>query len=488
LTSRHAKSQRYRHAKPCRPVVATLLRSAPASNANAPIFLRFVDRRGAPSAEPPSAQHLATLLAAERDLPREGLPLEDVLQTCGALLDAGRRPTPAFFGYVLSPPSPVGIAADLLASAAGQNVTAWRSAPAATAVEHIAIRWLGRLVGFADDAAGIMLSGGSLANLSALHIALHATGRSQLHRRDLVVYASAETHFSLAKACDVLGVALRSVPTDGARRIDVAALRIAIEDDRRHGRHPVCVVANAGTTATGAVDDIAAAADVAGEHGLWLHVDGAYGAPAAADPASRDLFAGIERADSLAVDAHKWLYAPVDCGVLLLRSAADSARAFAAGRAGDYVRILTEGDDEAFAFWDHGIELSRRFRALKLWMTLRLHGADTIAAAIAEDIAMARHMAALVREDPQFELLTEPSLSICCFRHTPPGMARDRLDDHNRRLLAALQRDGRVYLSNATLDGRFALRACITNFRTTRADVEATLAVLRELGARQAGA
>lgn len=302
------------------------------------------------------------------------------------------------------------------------------------------------------------------------------------------MYASAETHFSLAKACDVLGVALRSVPTDGARRIDVAALRIAIEDDRRHGRHPVCVVANAGTTATGAVDDIAAAADVAGEHGLWLHVDGAYGAPAAADPASRDLFAGIERADSLAVDAHKWLYAPVDCGVLLLRSAADSARAFAAGRAGDYVRILTEGDDEAFAFWDHGIELSRRFRALKPWMTLRLHGADTIAAAIAEDIAMARHMAALVREDPQFELLTEPSLSICCFRHTPPGMARDRLDDHNRRLLAALQRDGRVYLSNATLDGRFALRACITNFRTTRADVEATLAVLRELGARQAGA
>ena len=255
---------------------------------------------------------------------------------------------------------------------------------------------------------------------------------------------------------------------------------MAIASDRAAGLLPICVVANAGTTSTGAVDPLDAVATVAADAGVWLHVDGAYGAPAAADPASRHLFAGLHRADSLCIDAHKWLYAPVDCSALLLHDAAASARAFGAG-ADDYVRILATQPAETFAFWDHGLELSRRFRALKLWAMLRFHGGQRLAAAIGEDIRLAAHLADLVAVAEDFELLAGPGLSICCFRHTPTHVDEPALDAHNERILHALQRDGRVYLSNATVDGRFALRACITNFRTTRADVQRVLTVVREL-------
>jgi aromatic-L-amino-acid/L-tryptophan decarboxylase len=270
------------------------------------------------------------------------------------------------------------------------------------------------------------------------------------------------------------------VAVDRDRRLEPEALRAAIDSDRAAGLLPVCVVANAGTTATGAVDQLDQIATVAAETGVWLHVDGAYGAPAAADPACRQLFAGLHRADSLCIDAHKWLYAPVDCSALLLHDATATARAFGAG-AGDYVRVLETLQAETFAFWDHGLELSRRFRALKLWATLRFHGARRLAAAIGEDVRLAAHLAGRVAEAEDFELLAGPGLSICCFRHVPAQLDEPALDAHNERILQALQRDGRVYLSNATIDGRFALRACITNFRTTRADVERVLTVVREL-------
>jgi aromatic-L-amino-acid/L-tryptophan decarboxylase len=438
-------------------------------------------RDGPIYSEPPSAERLAPLIDGGRELPLEGEPLEDLLAACGRVLAAGRRTTPGFFGYVQSPPSPVGVAADLLASAADQNVTAWRSAPAAVEVERVAVRWLGALVGFADDAAGILVGGGSMANLTALLIALRAVTGVDADRRLLTVYTSEEAHFSVAKAANVLGVVMRTVAADAGQRLDMAELRTAIADDRRAGLQPFCLVGSAGTVATGAVDPLDEIAAVAAAEGLWFHVDGAYGAPAAAIPTSRPLFAGIELADSLALDPHKWLYVPVDCGALLVRDPAASVNAFGAA-AGDYVRVLADQEAETFAFWDHGLELSRRFRALKVWMTLRYYGARRIAAAIAEDMAAAAHLAELVGAADDMELLAGPSLSICCFRHVPPGMPEPELDGHNERLLDALQRDGRVYLSNARIGGRFALRACITNFRTTRADVERILEVVRELG------
>ena len=431
---------------------------------------------------PPSAAEIDRAIGAERPLPADGEDVEDLLAACAAVLAAGRRTTPAFFGYVQSPPAPVAVAADLLASAADQNLTSWRSGPAAAAVEHQTLRWLGEFVGFDPAATGILVSGGSAANLSALLVALHAVAGPDEDRRAMRVYASEETHFSVGKAARALGLGLQRVAVDGRRRLDPAALRAAIDSDRAAGLRPVCVVANAGTTSTGAVDPLEEVATVATGAGVWLHVDGAYGAPAAADPASRRLFAGLERADSLCIDAHKWLYAPVDCSALLLHDAAATAKAFGAG-ADDYVRILATQPAESFAFWDHGLELSRRFRALKLWATLRFHGGRRLADAIGEDIRLAAHLADLIAAADDFELLAGYGLSVCCFRHVPAHADEPALDAHNERILQALQRDGRIYLSNATVDGRFALRACITNFRTTRADVERVLAVVRELAA-----
>ncbi len=435
--------------------------------------------RGGPVFErPPSAVEVDRVIGADRALPADGESVDELLAACAAVLAAGRRTTPAFFGYVQSPPAPVGVAADLLASAADQNLTSWRSGPAAAAVEHQTLRWLGEFVGFDPAATGILVSGGSAANLTALLVAIRAVTGPDDDRRAMRVYASADTHFSVAKATAALGVGLAPVAVDDDRRLDPEALRRAIASDRAAGLVPVCVVANAGTTSTGAVDPLDAVATVAADAGVWLHVDGAYGAPAAADPACRHLFAGMDRGDSLCIDAHKWLYAPVDCSALLLHDATGTARAFGAG-ADDYVRILATQPAETFAFWEHGLELSRRFRALKLWATLRFHGARKLAAAIGEDVRLAAHLAELIADAEDFELLAGPGLSICCFRHAPPHL--DELDAHNERILQALQRDGRVYLSNATVDGRFALRACITNFRTTRADVERVLTVVREL-------
>ena len=437
-------------------------------------------RSGPVFERPPSAAEVERVVGADRTLPADGESVEDLLGACAAVLAAGRRTTPAFFGYVQSPPAPVAMAADLLASAADQNLTSWRSGPAAAAVEHQTLRWIGEFVGFDPAAAGILVSGGSAANLTALLVALRTATGPDDDRRAMRVYASAETHFSVGKAARALGVGLTPVAVDAERRLDADALRTAIASDRAAGLLPICVVANAGTTSTGAVDPLDAVASVASEAGVWLHVDGAYGAPAAADPASRHLFAGLHRADSLCIDAHKWLYAPVDCSALLFHDATASARAFGAG-ADDYVRILATQPAESFAFWDHGLELSRRFRALKLWATLRFHGGNRLAAAIGEDIRLAAQLADLVAVADDFELLAGPGLSICCFRHAPEHMDEPALDAHNERILQALQRDGRVYLSNATVDGRFALRACITNFRTTRADLERVLTVVREL-------
>jgi glutamate/tyrosine decarboxylase-like PLP-dependent enzyme len=428
---------------------------------------------------PPTAADVRQLLTSELELPLEGEQVKPLLERCARIMAAGRRTAPTFFGYVLSPAAPVGVAADLVASAANQNVTAWRSSPAATELELLTIRWLGQFVGFSDDATGVLLSGGSAANLTALVRALRERSTPETDRRSLVVYASQEAHFSVAKAAEVVGVRLRTIAVDEHWRMDVDALGRTIEEDRSAGLEPFCVVATAGTTSTGAVDPVDEIVGAAA--GLWVHVDGAYGLPAAAVPSHRELFSGVEAADSVAIDAHKWLYAPLDCGVLLFKTF-HPLTGHPASDGAAYLRVLADDERERFAFWDHGLELSRRFRALKLWMIFRFHGARKIAAAIANDIEMAAYMADQVRRSGDMQLLAEPSLSICCFRHRPPTLAEEHLDAHNERLLALLQRDGAVYLSNAKLRGSFALRACITNFRTTRSDVDRAIDRVRNIG------
>jgi aromatic-L-amino-acid decarboxylase len=478
--------------------------------------------------ESPVLRHTsASELAAQFDapLPVEADTLDELFADCRRIFEGSRHSGhPRFFGYVASPATPVGAFADLIASALNQNVPAWRSAPSATHVEQTVIRWLAALVGYTPEgASGLLTSGGSMANLNALYVAHRIGARAKFDgddhaattegaisqgfdvsqkglwksARPATIYASDQAHMSIAKAADILGLGREQVSvveTDENFRMDVRRLRARIERDVRDGFQPFCVVASAGTVNTGAIDPLAEIAAVAREHGLWFHVDGAYGALAAVDETKRAALAGLSLADSVALDPHKWLYTPVDCGCLLFREP-QRVRAAWAGSEADYIKIFEETEQESFAFFDYGVELSRRFRALKIWMLLRYYGAQRIAAAIAEDNALAAYLGARVAAAEDFELLAPVELSICCFRYVPPdtrrrlaetvneeeraGVERE-LDELNERILRAVQRGGRAYVSNASLRGKFAVRACIINFRTTRRDIEATLEIIRE--------
>jgi glutamate/tyrosine decarboxylase-like PLP-dependent enzyme len=345
-----------------------------------------------------------------------------------------------------------------------------------------------------------------MANMAALAAARRAKAPPEIQNkgaqscsRPLRIYASEETHHSVAKAAALLGIGrdnVRLIRVDERYKINLDELVAAIEEDRTAGHLPICVVANAGTVATGAFDPLPPISDIAQRFNLWLHVDGAYGGFAALAPSARPLFASIEEADSLALDPHKWLYLPVDCGCILYRDP-EAARATFAHEA-EYTRVIGQEADEAFAFWDYGPELSRRFRALKVWMLLKGIGLQALSEAIEKDLACAHHFEKLVQNSEDFEMLAPVELSISCFRHLPARLKRtlataspserekteEQLDAHNERLLLALQRDGSSYLSNARLRGRFSLRGCVMNYRTTRRDMEILLDDLRRVATR----
>lgn len=457
----------------------------------------------------PQTSGYSTIAQLESRLPLEGQPLEKLLAETQAIISGVRHNGhPRQFGYIASPATPPGAFADLIVSALNVNVTAWRSSPAATELERTVVRWLGSMIGYSDEAHGLLTSGGSMANLIAVHVALRSRAKDDVARkglwscsRPMTIYASDQVHMSIQKSADILGIGrdqVRMIESDHSFQLKVDALRYQVEEDLRNGLKPFCVVASAGTVNTGAVDPLNKIADLAAEFDLWFHIDGAYGAPATLDERKRPLFTGLDRADSLSMDAHKWLYVPIDAGCLLFRDRAAARAAFASDDA-DYIKILEQPEtDEAFAFWEYGIELSRRFRALKVWLTFRYYGLNRIAAAISEDNSLAEYLGQRVDTADDFELLAPVELSICCFRYLPRG-SKERmatasseervridgeLDQLNTRLMLAVQRGGQAYLSNATLRGRFALRACITNFRTTQADIDKTLDVIRD-AARQ---
>jgi glutamate/tyrosine decarboxylase-like PLP-dependent enzyme len=411
-------------------------------------------------------------LFATTQAPEDGIGLA-ALDELTDVLAHSRAQSGRFFGYVMGSGDPVAASADLLASVLNQNVTSWRSAPAATAIERTVVGWLAGAIG-CTGFSGTLTGGGSAANLMALAMAREAkcAANETGTRPGATIYASTEAHMSIGKAVALLGLGrenLRQIPVDAQFRMRVDALEAAIGADRRAGRTPVAVVATAGTVATGAVDPIGAIADIACSHNLWLHIDGAYGALAAiAIPAT---FAGLNRADSITLDPHKWLYQPVDCGCLLYRQREAARRAFS--HTGDYARALSDDPIEGMTFFDESLELSRRFRALRLWLSIRYHGLSAFRGSILHDLSMAQRLEAAVQREPALEMLAPVELSAVCFRHRPThATSEHELDEHNRRLLQRIIERGRVYLSNASLNGRFALRACITNHRTTDADVD----------------
>jgi glutamate/tyrosine decarboxylase-like PLP-dependent enzyme len=414
-----------------------------------------------------SATSASDTAAFDQALTEEGVG-DAVLRDLEAITEHVRAPTGRRLPYVLGSGDPIAALGDLYASVLNQNVTSWRSAPVAVAIERTVLDGLARGIG-CDGFVGAFTSGGSLGNLMALTMARESRApANEDGAQPGVVYASEEVHMSIPKAVAMLGLGranLRLIPVEENMRIDVPALEHAIARDREACRRGIALVGSAGTIMTGAIDPLAELADVAQRHDLWFHVDGAYGAVAAlAEP---EKFVGMSSADSISLDAHKWLYQPLDCSVLIYRDADIARRTFA--YSAEYVKTATDDPVEGFAFFEQTIELSRRFRALKLWLSLRYHGLGAFRAAIAENLAQASLLAELIDAEASLELLAPVELSAVCFRWTEAEV--DTLNDRNEAILRDVNQTGHVWLSNANVRGSVGLRVCITNHRTTGQDV-----------------
>jgi aromatic-L-amino-acid/L-tryptophan decarboxylase len=397
----------------------------------------------------------------------------DALKPFRDVIENSRAQNGRFFGYVLGSGEPVSATADLLVSVLNQNVTAWRSGPAAVTMERTVVGWLAAAIG-CGGFQGSLTGGGSPANLMALAMAREAkvpaneTGVNS----QAILYASEQVHMSIPKSIALLGIGrnnLRLIPTDANFRLIPSELKKAIEQDKTAGKTPIAIVASAGTVNTGAIDPLHEIAGIARQHNLWMHVDGAYGVLAAI--AAPGKFVGLNLADSISLDPHKWLYQPLDCGCLLYRDPKYALTAFS--HSGDYAKVLSDDPVEGFAFFEESMELSRRFRALRLWLSLRYHGLRAFRSSINEDLLLAQRLADSITKNPKLELMASVELSVVCFRYIGgPPATEDYRNRLNAEILKQVIQRGRVYLSNATLGGKFCLRACIVNHRTTESDID----------------
>jgi aromatic-L-amino-acid decarboxylase len=424
-------------------------------------------RAGQPVAGRREHDLLAAPLPWDSSDPRTGL--DDAVR----LLDVSISQTrPRFFAWIGGSGLEIGVIGDALMASHDVNVAV--KSGAATALEQQAVRWIGEFVGFAPQAHGMTAGGGTISNLTALTAARERAVPGIRHRgtsgHRLAVYCSAESHYSVRRAAEVLGIGsdnVRMIAIDARRRMDPQRTADAIDADLRDGIVPVAVVATAGTTLTGAVDDLVALGECCRERGVWLHVDGAYGLPAAATTLAGPLFAGLDRVDSATVDAHKWLYVPKACSVLLVRDRDALEATFTHHES--YIPH-TDREDSSHPV-DRTLEYSRPLSSLKLWLAFRVHGAAAIRDAIERNLRQAQMLAGLIRADPALELLVEPSLSAVCFRMTPPAGADP--DAHNAALAREINAQAQILLAPASVDGVACLRACIVNHRTGDEDVRA---------------
>ena len=402
---------------------------------------------------------------------------------------------PRFFGWVHGSGTAGGVVAELLSATMNANVGGRDHG--AVYVERQVLRWCREIFGFPETASGLLVSGTSMATLIAIavarnHMAGHDVRWLGLRHMEapLVAYASTEAHGSVIKAFEILGLgreSLRLIPVNEAYRIEMGALRRAVEEDRRSGCHPFCVIGSAGTVNTGAIDDLAALADLCVTQDLWLHVDGALGALGVLTEGVRPRLAGIDRADSLAFDFHKWMHVPYDAGCILVRCGDLHRRAFSARPAylSGAARGLAAGDPW---FCEYGPELSRGFRALKVWFTIKEHGVRRLGAKIDENCRQARYLAERVLDQPDLDLMAPVSLNIVCFRFVGQMASLDAINRINGEIVAELHESGIAAPSTTRLGDALAIRACICNHRTTRADLDALIAAVLASGRTHASA
>ncbi len=439
--------------------------------------------------ESPSAVRQA--LFAERSLPLQGTDPAALLDNAADLLlhHSLFNGHPRFWGYITSSAAPIGALGELLASAVNPNVGAWQLSPMASEIEAQTIRWIAEMLGYPMDCGGLFVSGGNMANFVCFLAARQAKAGPDVRTQGVAgmrlrVYCSKETHTWIQKAADIAGLgtdAIRWIATDDAMQMDVVALRNQIVKDREAGDRPIMVVGTAGSVSTGIVDPLPELAALCREFDLWFHVDGAYGGMAAALPDAPSAFAGLREADSVAVDPHKWLYAPLDAGCVLVRDVGRLRDAFS------YHPPYYHFGVEAINYFDIGPENSRSFRALKVWLALQLVGREGYVRMISDDMRLARALFERMVEYPELEPLTQ-SLSITTFRFVPADLRAGSeavdtyLNQLNLELLTRLQNSGEVFLSNAVVKGKYALRVCIVNFRTSLADIEALLSIVLRVG------
>ncbi len=441
-----------------------------------------------------SPKQLQAILGAS-SLPENSTPAEEILSTASNLLlnHSLLNGHPKFFGYITSSPAPIGALADLLAAAVNPNVGANILSPMATEIEKQTIKWLAEFIGVNTNYGGVLVSGGNMANFTAFLAGRTAKAPKGIKENGidindkLLIYCAKTTHTWIEKAVVLFGLgmnAVRWIETDVTNKINIKTLEQTIEEDLKKGCKPIMVIGNAGDVSTGAVDDLKAIASVCKKYNLWFHIDGAYGIPAAVIPKLRNLFEGIEEADSIALDPHKWLYSPLEAGCTLVKNPNHLIETYSSHPV--YYNFSNNDEPSTQNFYEYGLQNSRGFRALKVWAILQQVGRNGFVKMIDEDIQLSQLLFKLAKENTELEAVTQ-NLSVTTLRYIPENYNNVEnkeayLNKLNETLLNDLQQHGEVFLSNAVVNGKYCLRSCIVNFRTTEKDIEETIEIIIRQG------
>jgi len=427
----------------------------------------------------------------DEPLPETGIPHPELFQLVREKIfnTATGNVGPNMYAYVMAGGNPVSAVADFLSSTVNQNTTKWHLGPAMTEIEKRVIAWTAEMIGYTPDAGGVMVSGGSGANLAGLTVARNIhfmkeeiRARGLFGMQPFTLYCSSETHNCIDKSVAELGIGtdqLRRIPAKPDFTADLEAIEQAILADLDAGFRPFCLVGNAGTVNTGAVDDLAGLAALARQYGMWFHVDGAYGGLAASIAELKPRYSGMEQADSVALDFHKWLYQPYEIGCVLVRDW-DMLRNAYLNRAA-YLDNSLQRMDGKTEFNEHYFQLSRNSKAFKVWMSLKAYGFSRFREMIAKDIRLAGYLAARVKASTDLELRSSDILGITCFRYKGGMDHEPEISDFNRKLISALEEDGRVFITGTTLNGTFVIRACVNNHRKQEADIDYLLDIIRDV-------
>ncbi len=416
-------------------------------------------------------------------LPEQPAPIDSLLEQLqrDVWSNIGNVQHPRFFAFIPSPSNFVSVMADALAAGFNPFAGNWLEGSGTSQIELVTIDWLREMCGLPETAGGLFVSGGSMANLTALMTARCA--KLDNRSEDAVVYFSDQTHNSIEKALRVLGFAreqIRKLPSDDAFRLRIESLQQAVVEDRAAGRRPFCVIANAGTTNTGAVDPLNELADLCAQEDLWLHVDGAYGAAACLSERGKKLMAGIERADSLSLDPHKWLFQPFEIGCVLARDARLLKKTF--HTMAEYLEDTKRAEEEEINYYDYGVQLTRGFRALKLWLSLKTFGAAAFRDAINRGFDLAEFAEGVLRQSNCWQIITPATMGIVTFRFVAEGCSESEINEIHRRMVEMMSEDGFAFANSTALRGQTVMRLCTINPRTTEEDIRATINQLERFG------